>query len=210
MVTVSIVLDALGNETSASFSLNFNSAVFSNPVVALGLGTPAGSVANTNVTEVSEGRLGILVDSVNPYAAGTRQIITVTFDVSADANLGLYPITFGGIPTPQSVANTTGGLLTTLYQTGIVQIGSTAAGVEVSGRVLTPDGRGLRNAVVTITDHLGNVRTATTSSFGYYRFEDIDTGSTFVVAVASKRYRFAPRLLQVFDTLANVDFVGLE
>jgi len=33
---------------------------------------------------------------------------------------------------------------------------------------------------------------------------------TLFIAVASKRYRFTPRLLQVFDTLADVDFVGLQ
>jgi hypothetical protein len=87
---------------------------------------------------------------------------------------------------------------------------STAAGVEVGGRVLTPDGRGLRNAVVTITDSQGNQRTATTSSFGYYRFEDIEAGTTLVIGVKSNRYTYRQRLVQVFDTLADVDFVPQE
>jgi len=87
---------------------------------------------------------------------------------------------------------------------------STAAGVEVSGRVLTPDGRGLRNAQVTITDSRGNQRTVTTGSFGNYRFEDIETGTSFVIGVKSNRYSFTQRLVQVFDTLMDVDFVAQE
>ena len=93
---------------------------------------------------------------------------------------------------------------------GLELLPSTAAGVEVSGRVVTPDGRGLRNAQVIITDSNGLRRTATTSSFGYYKFEDVEVGSTFVVGVTAKRYRFAQRVVQVFDTLTDVDFVGQE
>ncbi len=80
----------------------------------------------------------------------------------------------------------------------------------VAGRVTTPDGRGVNGAIVSITDARGVRRTTPTNSFGFYSFENVRTGSTHRIGVSSKRYRFAPRLLQVFDTLANVDFVGLE
>jgi len=86
----------------------------------------------------------------------------------------------------------------------------TAAGVEVSGRVLNPDGRGLRNATVSITDSSGAIRTATTSTFGYYRFDDVEVGGSYVMAVESRRYRFAPRVVQVFDNLSDVAFTGQE
>ena len=81
-------------------------------------------------------------------------------------------------------------------------------GVEVSGRVLTADGRGLRNAIVSLTDLNGIRQTATTSSFGYYRFEDVEAGKTYVLAVESKRFRFASRLLNVVDTLTDIDLWG--
>lgn len=93
---------------------------------------------------------------------------------------------------------------------GIELLPSTAAGVEVSGRVLTADGRGLRNAVVTMTDASGNFRTATTGSFGYYRFEDVEVGSTQIIRVDSKRYNYNVRLVQVLDTLTDVDFISNE
>ncbi len=93
---------------------------------------------------------------------------------------------------------------------GIELLPSTASGVEVSGRVTTPDGRGLRNAIVTMTDSQGQRRTATTGSFGYYRFEDVEAGSSVVIGVASNRYRFATRLVQVVDTVSDLDLVALE
>ena len=93
---------------------------------------------------------------------------------------------------------------------GLELLSTTAAGVEVSGRVTTPDGRGLRNAVVSMVDSQGVVRTATTSSFGYYSFDGVEAGSSVVMNVQSRRYRFAPRIVQVIDTLTDVDFTGQE
>jgi hypothetical protein len=209
-VTVQFQLDSLGNESSASFTVNFVPTILSNPVVALGNGVPAGSNLGTNVNQVAQGAIGILVDSTNTYAAGTRQIVTITFNVAANAPIGLTPISFSSSPTPQSVSSAAGALLPTVYTAGTVQVGSTAAGVEISGRVLSPDGRGIRNAAVTITDSHGVKRTATTSSFGYYQFENVEAGATYVVGVSSKRYRFTSRVLQVVDSLTDFDFVGQE
>ncbi len=80
----------------------------------------------------------------------------------------------------------------------------------VSGRVATPTGLGLRNAVVTLIDSKGVRRTATTSSFGIYTFNDVRAGGTFIISVSSKRYRFAPRSVSVSENLTDIDFVGLE
>ena len=84
------------------------------------------------------------------------------------------------------------------------------APVSISGRVATPGGLGLRNATVTLTDPLGTRRTATTSSFGVYTFENVRSGEVHILGVLSKRYRFAPKTLLVNSNLVNVDFVGLE
>ena len=59
--------------------------------------------------------------------------------------------------------------------------------ITVSGRVLTPDGRGLRNAVVSLIDSQGVRRTATTSSFGLYSFGGVRAGEIYTITVSSKR-----------------------
>ncbi len=82
--------------------------------------------------------------------------------------------------------------------------------VGISGRVTTPDGRGLRNAVVSLIDSTSTASTATTSSFGNFSFNNAPTGETYTIAVTSKRYRFTSRQLIVNNTLTNVDFVGQE
>lgn len=81
---------------------------------------------------------------------------------------------------------------------------------SISGQVLTSAGQGLRNATVTLTDPTGAKRTAITSSLGFYTFDDIAVGSSYVVGVSSKRYRFTPRTLDFAGNLTNVDFTGQE
>jgi len=85
-----------------------------------------------------------------------------------------------------------------------------SSNVSVSGRVTTPGGQGLRNAVVSIIDSSGVRRTATTSSFGLYSFDLVVSGQMYILTVSSKRYRFSPQMLQINNSLTNVDFPGLE
>lgn len=140
------------------------------------------------------------------------------FDIQPFTNIAYAALRVGGVSQLYSINLTTGaatlvgpiGGATVIVDGLTISPCATAAGVEVSGRVMTPDGRGLRNATVSITDPQGNVRTATTSTFGYYRFDDVQVGETYVMGVSSRRYRFAPRAVQVFDTLTDVDFVGQE
>jgi len=83
--------------------------------------------------------------------------------------------------------------------------------VTISGTVTTPDGRGLRNATVVLTDSAGVRRSAITSSFGAYTFNDVPSGgAVYNIAVNSRRYRFTMRQVTVNGNLSGIDFVGLE
>lgn len=95
------------------------------------------------------------------------------------------------------------------YETPFV-VGQANPFANVSGRVTTPAGQNLRNATVTIVDSNSVRRTATTSSFGLYSFENVATGGSYTITVGSKRYRFSPRTLQISGNLTGIDFIGLE
>ncbi|MFT3746155.1 MAG: hypothetical protein QM785_17930 [Pyrinomonadaceae bacterium] len=84
------------------------------------------------------------------------------------------------------------------------------SGITISGRVTTPTGLGLRSAVVSLFDAQNVRRIATTSSFGIYSFTDVPVATGYVLTVSSKRYRFAPKLMDISQSASNVDFVGLE
>lgn len=87
---------------------------------------------------------------------------------------------------------------------------SEAVPVSISGRVLTPEGLGVRNATVVMTDSSGGVRHVTTSSFGIYTFENVTAAVSYTVSVSSKRYRFAPRVITPSANIADLDFLGLQ
>ncbi len=84
----------------------------------------------------------------------------------------------------------------------------TAANVSVSGRLLTSSGQGLRNAVVVLTGSNGVSRTATSTSFGYFRFDDVVAGETYTVSVQSKRFTFAPRLITINDAINDLQLTA--
>ena len=87
---------------------------------------------------------------------------------------------------------------------------SNTVGVSISGRTLNPSGAALRNATVTLTDATGTRRTATTSSFGIFAFENVGPAQTYTISVTSKRYRFTPVVLTPNGNVSNIDLVGLE
>ena len=87
-------------------------------------------------------------------------------------------------------------------------MGPTAANVSVSGRVLTLNGNGVRNVIVTLTDNQGITRRVNTSSFGYYSFDDVTVGETYIINPSSKRFQFAPQVVTVSDELTDVDFIA--
>jgi len=86
----------------------------------------------------------------------------------------------------------------------------TVASVSVSGRVITQSGRGIRNVVVTMTDMQGNVRTATTGSFGYYRFEEVAAGETYIFTARGKRFSFEQntQVHSIMEETNDINFVA--
>ena len=87
----------------------------------------------------------------------------------------------------------------------------TAAGVSIGGQVRTVTGTGIRNARITLT-HLatGETTSALSSSFGYYRFDDVQVGHLYLISIESKRFVFEPnsRVISLLDEITNEDFVG--
>jgi len=83
-----------------------------------------------------------------------------------------------------------------------------AAGVSISGRVITSEGRGVRNARVSLTDHLGESRFVLTGPRGEFEFTDVPTGATYVVTVAARRFTFEPQVISVNDSISDLVFTA--
>jgi len=85
---------------------------------------------------------------------------------------------------------------------------TTAANVALAGRIVRQDGQGVSGATIKITDDRGISRTAGSSSFGYYRFDDVEVGRTYLVTVESRNYTFSPRVVQLMDNAMDIDFIA--
>lgn len=85
-------------------------------------------------------------------------------------------------------------------------IAPTVATVSFGGRVFTPTGAGLRNAVVRLTKQNGETIETRTSAFGYYHFENVEVGQTVIVQVFSKRFQFTPQIVGVSEEIGDLDF----
>ncbi len=84
----------------------------------------------------------------------------------------------------------------------------TAAGATVSGIVQNSAGRGISGAVISLTASQGGVRTVRTNPFGYFRFDDVQTGTTYVANVTAKNYSFAPQVLSLSNDATGLRFVA--
>lgn len=93
-----------------------------------------------------------------------------------------------------------------------VQTAPTAAEASIGGRVMTADGRGIRNIRVLVTGgDLTAPRAAITNAFGYFTVDGLRAGETYLVSVGGKRHVFDPpaRVVSLGEDALDVDFVGL-
>ena len=203
-VVLYVQMERQGDEAATAFTLGFDPARLSNPVISLGSGASSGTILTANTSRSGEGQLAVLVDEDEALASG--QIVSVTFDVLQNVAGETTPVTFTDAIAQGSTSDAEGNLLPTRFVDGVVTLPDAASpAFEVSGSVLTPDGRGLRNAIVTLTDSNGMERYVTTSSFGYYQFDGLASGETYVIAVESKRYTFESRVVQMTQNLTDID-----
>jgi hypothetical protein len=87
----------------------------------------------------------------------------------------------------------------------------TAASVSVSGRVTNLIGIGILKAKVTlVSSQTGQMISALTNGFGYYEFNGVSAGESYIISVSDKRYVFTnpAQLINVDDSISELNFVA--
>ncbi|GEM_PF-1628499 len=120
---VRIELVSAGGVNALGFSLQFNPAVLSNPRAVLD-SDAANARLQTNGDQTAQGRLGLLaaLPSGQSFAAGTRQVVAVSFTVAANAAGVSTPINFSDQPTRQEVSDTGANNLLAVFIPGSVTV----------------------------------------------------------------------------------------
>jgi hypothetical protein len=87
----------------------------------------------------------------------------------------------------------------------------TAASSDLGGRITDQFGNSISRVLVALVSPNGSVNLVThTNTFGYYRFPQVETGSTYVITPMHKRYSFDPESLVYMhlDEAMGLDFVA--
>lgn len=113
--------------------MSFNTAQLTNPQTVAGSGA-SGASLNVNAFQAAQGRLGVAMaqPSGQAFAAGTRQLVVVTFTIPANAVAGSAQINFGDAPVAREIVDANANPLQTRYTGGAVTISSQTPVTSVS------------------------------------------------------------------------------
>jgi trimeric autotransporter adhesin len=156
----------------------------------VGTGKDASSVS-ADPLFISTSNLHITLGSTALVDKGTPVSVLVDFDGSVRSLVGFA----GGIP-----------------DIGADEaLAPTAANASIRGRLLTPTGRGLMNAYVVITNtNTGEVRTARSTTLGYFNIQDLPTGDFYIISVNSKRYQFNNQSFTLGENIDDLVMTAIE
>jgi hypothetical protein len=213
-VTIPVSIGALPANTSIQ---SFDFSVFFDPAV-LQPTTPAGSntgtlSANCSVFANSPSSGKVIVSGAcgqQPIISGSGTLFNLTFTVVGTDNQQTV------LSFTDPISNTTqfefnNGTPAAATNNGqFTVLGTTAASVSVSGRAVTAQGRGIRNVQITMIDSQGNERTTQTTSFGYYRFDNVMAGETITLTAKARRFRFNQSTIvrTTNESVTDADFVS--
>ena len=217
VLTVAINLNTDAASTPANtvdFTLQYDTAVLSNPT-NIRLGSNAPNVTTITPNTLQSGKVGIVLDlpvagTVTTFPTGDAQLVLIDFTVAANPPAATT-ISFGNVPVSDFVGDIFGNTLTTTFTSAPISIlGTTAATVSVSGRVVTQAGRGISGVQLSLTDSNGQTRTAVSTSFGYYHFDAVRTGETYILSANGKHYTFSQPLqvLNINEETDEVNFIA--
>lgn len=169
-----------------------------------------GASTNAGATSTSVGDFTTLLVSVNPTLV--TGVYPTTFTQFTGTISGLSTPTSGRFAFRYFVTNggTTGANsdIISIDTVQFVEAVPTAASVTITGAIRSAEGRGIPNAVVQMADSDGTIRSARTNSFGYYRFEGVAVGGTYVFNVSAKGHQFVPQIVNVQDNVQELNFIA--
>ena len=59
-----------------------------------------------------------------------------------------------------------------------------------------------------MSDMAGNRLVAVTNSFGFFHFDEVPTGGTYIVSVTSRKFSIDSRLVEVNSDVSDLTFVA--
>lgn len=141
--TLTLELDAQGNENALGFSLSFDPAQLRFVSAIPGNGA-TGMTLNVNTNDAANGRIGIALalSTGQAFAAGTRQLMVVTFTALSSGNGPTTAITLGDQPVSREIVDAAANSLTANWAAATVTLARSVASVSAAsfnGEMLAAD-----------------------------------------------------------------------
>lgn len=189
------------------FVVTFDPAVLQPTDPAFDTAGTVSGAAGFSITPNTETAGQITITAFGTQAlSGSGTLINLRFNVVGAANsaTGSTPLKF------QSFVFNEGNPAAAATDGRFAVTGPTAATVSVEGRAMTTLGKGIRNVVITMIDSVGNSRRTTTNDFGYYRFNDVNAGETYVISAKAKRLAFSKpsQVLDINEDKSDINFIA--
>jgi len=187
-----------GNPTCADLNSSNNPAFSS---ITSDDGFSTGNAPNQNPKNYNIPNVGTVTVAYNSnsdinFTASGAFITAVIVKAGNGANVYVYdPATASGGPlvTPLNNGGNQAGLSHLVFCYG-PSVGTTAARAMVAGRVQVETGKFRGSILVTILNvSTGETQSVYTNRLGYYQFEDLPVGDTYIVSVRSKGFIFTPQ-----------------
>jgi hypothetical protein len=155
---------------------------------------PSEGAYTFEITGLPPGLELIIIEPFSPRTAGVVKIAGTP--------------TQGGTFSPVLTIRDTIRAASTTINYSFTVLAPTAAGVDIGGRILGSDGRGVNGAVVTLIDESGTATSVRSNTFGFYRFTNVTAGQTVVVSVSSKQYNYQSQVVYLTDNVSDLNFVA--
>lgn len=156
-------------------------------------------------TNVSAGHVTDVTDGPNASGRLTTRIIALPASALNQPKLQIRLITTNaaapdGTSTPDEWIG--------LNNVVISNLAPTAANVTVAGRAYNPSRKSLANAKILMYDNAGGIRMTLTDADGFYSFDEVTAGETYVFEIRSKKYVFPKptRILSVTEDYNSLNF----
>jgi hypothetical protein len=175
-----------------------------NTTIALSGACPTGNA--TIVDFVSYGATANCAEDPTGTASGSSTLLAVAGNgAPAPSTTTSIQRVAAGTDTDDNSAD-----FTAIAPTPQAALQPTAATAVIEGRVVSANGSGISKITVTIVDSAGNSQQYLTTPFGYFNFEGLRTGETYIVSVRSKQYRFNPatRAITLEQDLRDLEFTA--
>jgi hypothetical protein len=179
---------------TGTISFSINGGVL-RPIVAEVSGYVGGDTTFNDLALIGNTSTNVANGSTVVLSAGT---VTTTTNIAAARPVNGSYITY--------ITNQDGARCSS---NGVAAV-PTAATVSISGRVTSTSGRGVFGIVLSLTDSEGYTRTTRTTAFGYYHFEDVMVGESYILSASGKHYTFSQptQVLNVNEETNEVNFIA--